>query len=298
MTYFKSSVRVLLASSTAIAVGIAPLSAAPARLPDRPAIAFDLADRNAVAPNRSGPLQDGWIIDAGVCDDDDSEVSTSEPPEEQPPEPPEPPEPTEPTDPPGSGGLGGSDLVMDFAPFIYVNHDPTTSQATPLITVDCHDNDRTEPFLPDTVEAIIADLEEANVECAHLDRGFRIDCLAARYEKIALSLAITGDQRIVKSALNKAARKLRRIVRQNADPTVPDTRFALRTPSGATKPISSRPLTAIKPASQQQANAAAAIVIDELNTKLLRSSENSARRQEYFAEIVMAVDSNKVLLRS
>ena len=99
MMYFKSSVRVLLASSTAIAVGIAPLSAAPARLPDRPAIAFDLADRNAVAPNRSGPLQDGWIIDAGVCDDDDSEVSTSEPPEEQPPEPPEP------TDPPGSGGL-------------------------------------------------------------------------------------------------------------------------------------------------------------------------------------------------
>ncbi len=285
MTYLKCSLRVLMASSSAIAVGIAPLSAAAVRLPDRPGIAFDLADQTTVAPNRSGPLQDGWIIDAGVCDDDEPETSTIDPPVEEPPEPPEPPSP-----------IGGSPVNFFLAPIVHSN--PTPAEATPLIMVDCHDNDRTEPFLPDTVEDIIADLEEANVECAHLDRGFRIDCLAARYEKIALSLAITGDQRIVKSALNKAARKLRRIVRQNADPTVPDTRFAIKTPDGKTKSLSSRPLTAIKPASQEQANAAAAIVIDELNTKLLRSSENSARRQEYFAEIAMAVDSNKVLLRS
>lgn len=273
MKYSKNSLRTLMISSTALAVGIAPVTAAPARLPDRPSLNLVLADMITILPNQGDPQSDGWIVDVGVCDDEDD-------PEPEP----------EPTPDDTDDDDGGDFDDVDFNPIF--------SDDIPLIMVHCHDNDRAEPFNPDTVERMIAEIERTSDDCAQLDKGFRIDCLAAKYEEIALSLPNSGDQKIVKSALNTAARKLRRIVRQNADPAVPKTRFALQTPDGATKPITSRPLRAIKPAAQEQANAAAAVVIDELSTKLLRSSENSARRQEYFVGVAQAVDSNKVLLRS
>ncbi|MEP2503171.1 MAG: hypothetical protein ABJH85_00370 [Paracoccaceae bacterium] len=285
-------------SSTALAIGATPLSAAPARLPDKPGIYSEIANMMVRQANRIDLQRGGMITEAGACDHNHPNPPNSKPPTKTAPAKSHP----APSNNNNNGKNTSPPLNNPGSSINYTlsnaDYSPGIADDNSLITVDCHDNDRSVPFDRDTAEGIAAEVEMINVECAQLDPRFQIDCLAAKYERIALLLPNTGDQRIIKSSLNKAARKLRRIVRQNADASVPRTRFALETPDGATKPITTRPIKAIESQSLETANAEAVAVIDELSTKLLRSSENSERRQEYFAGIAQAVDSNKLLLRS
>ena len=58
------------------------------------------------------------------------------------------------------------------------------------------------------------------------------------------------------------------------------------------------PLAAIRPAELPRVMAEAAAIVDDTSTILLRSTENSERRQIAYQEIAVAIDSTKVLLRS
>ena len=134
-------------------------------------------------PSKLDHNEDGWIIDAGVCDDDGI-GPTPTPPTRRGPG-------TTPPTQRGNSVIGSLNRP---------NINPIVKGQIPLVMVHCHDNDRVRPFDSTTVEGIIAEFDEANVTCALIEPIFRIDCLAAKYEEIALTLDNTGDQGIVKSA--------------------------------------------------------------------------------------------------
>ncbi|HDR29678.1 hypothetical protein [Rhodovulum sp.] len=101
-----------------------------------------------------------------------------------------------------------------------------------------------------------------------------------------------GDYRDAKNALTQAACDLGTLAAANRDRTQPQIR--LRQPSGETTPA----LTPVRPEALASVNAAAAQILEEAETRLLRSAESSARRMVHYQRIAAAVGSAKVLLRS
>lgn len=145
-------------------------------------------------------------------------------------------------------------------------------------------------------ERIATRLEGADILCGAIQRAYRVDCLANQYERIAKTMPKGGEYKEIRRAFLSAADNLAAIAATNVDTGA--SRIRPRVSSGPIKPKATRPLNAVLPSRQSQAEAQAAVVIDQLSTVLLRSGENSAKRQIHFAKIAQAVDSNKVLLRS
>ncbi|MEX0302202.1 MAG: hypothetical protein AB3N24_07245, partial [Leisingera sp.] len=124
---------------------------------------------------------------------------------------------------------------------------------------------------------------------------YLIDCLAERFETLAKDMAQLSGHGPVREILQETAQDLRQIARENRDPSKP--RGKARTLDGTLK--SSRPVVAVAPERQASATAQALAVLEEAQTKLLRSAENSpARSIVQFQRIAAAIDSSKVLLRS
>lgn len=132
-------------------------------------------------------------------------------------------------------------------------------------------------------------------ECANYDPIYRIDCLRQGIQLTLSRMPKTGEYLQARQILQKAASDLGRIVSDNADPNQP----LLMAPKGANPHFKKhRQYTAIKRAKLGVAMKQAQGVIVEAETALLRSSENSERRQAHYQEISIAVGSTKVLLRS
>ena len=148
---------------------------------------------------------------------------------------------------------------------------------------------------PDATAKFVQQFNDVSDFCRLLDLRYRIDCLQAHFEKISRSLPTTGDYAPLRAALAKAAIQLDRVVEANKD-----SGGKIIAPRLRSKPQAERirPLTPILPARQAAANAAAAAVVDELSTVLLRSALNSERRQIAFQAIATAIDGTAVLLRS
>lgn len=166
-----------------------------------------------------------------------------------------------------------------------------------LQLADYH-NDPTGPTKVHKKEAkdIVKRLNAARALCGTAVRVFRIDCLADQYDKIAKTLPKEGEFKAIKAAMKKAADDLAAIASANRDTSVKPVKFRIN--KSGLRARSSRTIKAIQPARQAQAERQASAVVDQLSTVLLRSGENSGKRQVYFAQIAQAVDSNKVLLRS
>lgn len=131
--------------------------------------------------------------------------------------------------------------------------------------------------------------------CSGVPLLYRVDCLRYHFWKVAQTLPKTGDYAPVRAALLNAADQLEAIRDANLDPAGKPTQFRLRSkPDAARVPA----LVPIRPASAAQANSAATEVIAQTTTILLRSTENSDRRQASYQEIAAVIDSTKVLLRS
>lgn len=128
-----------------------------------------------------------------------------------------------------------------------------------------------------------------------VDRRYRIDCIRFYFRQIASELPRTGEYAPVRDALTTAADKLDAIIRQNLDPNAPTIRPRLNGKSAAPR---LPPIRAIRPESEARAMRAAQAVIEEAETVLLRSTENSDRRMAHYQQIAAAIDSTKVLLRS
>lgn len=162
--------------------------------------------------------------------------------------------------------------------------------ATPIdFTVDTGDLSET------TTDRIVAQLEAATLFCAAIvSREYRVDCLAERFEVVAATIPQTGDYADARAAIAQASRSLGALVDANPSATLP---------AGIARSLgddgeSSRPLRPTETARLAQTMEQATSIIEEAETVLLRSGENSQRRQVHYQRIAAAIGSNKVLLRS
>ena len=153
------------------------------------------------------------------------------------------------------------------------------------------------PVSEDTTERLVDVITTAKDTCSDewIKDTYRIDCIRQTLLLAAAKLPTRGDYAPVRDALLDAAGKLDKIVKQNGSAS-----------SGSVSPpIGGRPLAptlpplrAINPAAQEKAVSEAIAVLEEAQTILLRSAENSSRRLEHYQQVAQAIDSTKVLLRS
>lgn len=122
-----------------------------------------------------------------------------------------------------------------------------------------------------------------------------VDCLAEQYARIAERIPASGEYADAQAAIELASRKLASLARANRDPNLPRGHAHL---PGSNTPATSRPLTPVNTDALAEINAQALSILEEAETKLLRSGANSANRQLHYQRIADALGSNKVLLRS
>lgn len=146
---------------------------------------------------------------------------------------------------------------------------------------------------PEITAKILKYLKETEEFCDIIPIEYQIDCSTERLDTLARSLPKFGDYGLVRQALTTAADDLREVVAANQDGGAAPKRF--RSPAGTT---TRRALTPIRPDRLPAARQQAANIIEEATTTLLRSAENSRRRQIHFQQIATALESNKLLLRS
>lgn len=149
---------------------------------------------------------------------------------------------------------------------------------------------------PEGGEAVGDAIEGSYALCALVQPDdYLVDCLAEQLEEIAAALPPTGDYAEAKEILEDAAQEMRALVRANANPAKPRIRATGRV---AGKRITTKPLTPVLPARNPAVKAQAAKILEETQTKLLRSAQNSDKRLIAYANMAKAVGSNKTLLRS
>ena len=123
--------------------------------------------------------------------------------------------------------------------------------------------------------------------------GFVVDCLAERIETLVLDASDLHGHKEMKQILRDTAEELRQLARANSDRTAPRARIT--SPDGQR---STRPLVAVTPSRRSSAHRQAIAILEEAETKLLRSSAQSAARASQYQQVANALGSNKVLLRS
>ncbi|KAE9627697.1 two-partner secretion domain-containing protein [Parasedimentitalea maritima] len=145
------------------------------------------------------------------------------------------------------------------------------------------------------VKSVLVELEAATQSCAQIpDKRYLVDCLSDRLEAAAQALPDTGELGEAKAEIVDAARKLGALANANRSLDAPGM---VRAPRVGNLAIS-RPLFAVNEAQLNAVTAEAFAVINELETRLLRSSEGTSNRSSDVQRIAQAVGSNKVLLRS
>ncbi len=146
-----------------------------------------------------------------------------------------------------------------------------------------------------TTDRIVSEISAAAQFCGSLaETSYLVDCLGERLEVIGEALP-DGDYAEARKAIAAAGKKLEALARANRDPEQPRGRAVS---TGPDRQATSRPLTPVRPAAQAAVNRQALAILEEAETVLLRSAENSTRRMAHYQRISEAIGSNKVLLRS
>jgi len=150
--------------------------------------------------------------------------------------------------------------------------------------------------VPTVTVDIVTEINAIRAFCESFPWEVQIDCLSDRFRALADQIPNDPDFRPMKRALLEASRDLQQVSREFRAATPPRPYVA---PSPVSrKPIRTKPLQPISPDKRAQATAKADAVIGQLQTKLLRSAENSRRRALAYQEVAAALNSTKVLLRS
>lgn len=145
------------------------------------------------------------------------------------------------------------------------------------------------------LKELVQGLGAARAFCAGLqDEALTVDCLADRLDRVANDIPEGTDYEEVRNVLAQTSQDLAQLARSNRDPG--RSRARVSTTDKSRK--SSRALVPVRPEAQAQVNAAAAAILDEAVTVLLRSAASEKKRSGQYAQIASAIDSNKVLLRS
>lgn len=126
------------------------------------------------------------------------------------------------------------------------------------------------------------------------DSAYRVDCLAERLSVVAEEIPQDSDYAEVSEVLKTTSDQLADLARQNRDRTRARAP-AVRT---TTQERTTRPLTPVAPDVAAAVNQQAIAILEETQTTLLRSAENSSEKRNQYAKIAEAIDSNKVLLRA
>ena len=134
-----------------------------------------------------------------------------------------------------------------------------------------------------TTNALIYQMQQDFKRCFRLEKNYRYDCYDDAYFRGARKLRQNPDYAPVEEALDEVGRKIRAIVEENADPSMPPLRKGFNT----YRPIKTEALPASK--------ARVVEAIEEAQTVLLRAPDDNG---EHFQRIAAALESNKVLLRS
>ncbi|WP_102108392.1 hypothetical protein [Oceaniglobus roseus] len=133
--------------------------------------------------------------------------------------------------------------------------------------------------------------------CANVDPAYRVDCVADYFNWLADRLPASAEFGEAQSIVRNAARQLNQVARQNASRT--QAPAVIRQSRSASAKKTSRPVVPVAPERQAAARAAAAAIVQETRTLLLRAAEGPARRKLAFTRIAEAVgESRKILLRS
>jgi hypothetical protein len=153
-----------------------------------------------------------------------------------------------------------------------------------------------QPVTEATTDALVARIAEVNAVCDWVLQPYRLWCLANGYDLMAETLLPFGGYRDVRQVLRRTANQLRVIAEANVDPEAEPV--VLRRREGGATAVGNAPIRAVRRDAVAGTNRQAAAVLDEATTVLLRSAENSSRRQVSYQRIAQAIDSSKVLLRS
>lgn len=153
-----------------------------------------------------------------------------------------------------------------------------------------------DPGLTDERTAAITDaLEEIARRCQLLPEEYRIDCLGKGYSQLATEIPQVADYQPVRDELARAGRRMREIVLRNLDRAkqerqLPKTARDTRNYNWASKPVQADKLAA--------ATDEAIAVVEEAQTRLLRSAENSARRRIHYQRVSRSLGASRRILRS
>lgn len=155
---------------------------------------------------------------------------------------------------------------------------------------------------PPVTASISRDIEAAAEFCDRIiderrkgDERYLVDCIGERLLAIARAMPRTGEYAQAREILMEAGEELRALARANKSPTAPVGRAR---GTVGNKVVRTRPLTPVRRESVPAVKRAAAAILQEAETKLLRSAAASDRRLIAYAQIAKAVGSNKKLLRS
>lgn len=144
--------------------------------------------------------------------------------------------------------------------------------------------------------AITRELAAARNFCGRIvDQDYIVDCLAAEIGDLAERMAESGDYAPVRAQIAQASRSLSDLAQANRAPEKPRVRARRE---GAAPQLSSRPLTPTRAEALDDVLEDAANILEEVETTLLRSTQQGDERRVHFDRIAEAVGSNKVLLRS
>lgn len=147
---------------------------------------------------------------------------------------------------------------------------------------------------PQATTQIVTQLNVATEFCSAIgSSAYVVDCLSERLAVIEQSLPQTGEYAEAREAIGLASRGLRLLVEESPSADLPD---GVARSSGPDAQESTRPLRAVSTESLEETLLAAANIIEEAETVLLRSS--ASPEQIHYQRVAEAMGSNKVLLRS
>ena len=154
----------------------------------------------------------------------------------------------------------------------------------------------TEDGLTDARTAAITDaLEEIARRCALLPEEYRIDCLGKGYTQLATDIPEIADYQPVKEEMARAGRRLQAIALKNLDRSKPERKLPKTPEDTRNYEWASKPVMIDKIV---EATKEAVMVIEETQTRLLRSAENSQRRRVHYQRVSRSLGSSRRILRS
>ncbi len=139
-------------------------------------------------------------------------------------------------------------------------------------------------------------IDRENDRCGKLPSEYHVTCLRDRLGEVARALPEEGDYAPMRQTLEQAVDRLDAVSRQNAQAGTPARQFQFKDRKGEV--TTTGVLTPMQKAAIPSAHAQAIQILEDTQTLLLRSGENSRKRAVHFERISKTLESSKVLLRS